>query len=115
MATVTSLTLRSTSLRQDFRWFPESLFPKTMSQLVALKTLNLSVGAVSKEPSTLSGLYANFPPNPTNRHFRGHVLLCESDLWKEWVSAFSNKVFWPRLERLAFVLDCTICRMRTGA
>lgn len=105
VSTVTSLTLRSTSLGQDFGWFPESLFPKTLSQLVALKTLNLSVGAVFKEPSTLSGLYANFPPNLTNLHFRGPVVLCQSDRWKEWVSAFSNKVFLPRLERLAFVLD----------
>ncbi|KAL4757311.1 uncharacterized protein BDW70DRAFT_163652 [Aspergillus foveolatus] len=105
VATVTSLTFRSTSLGQDFGWFPECLFPKILAQLVALETLNLSVGAVFKEPSTLSGLYANFPPNLTNLHFRGPVLLCQSDRWKEWVNAFSNKPFLPRLERLAFVLD----------
>ncbi|KAL4739063.1 hypothetical protein BDV11DRAFT_170443 [Aspergillus similis] len=105
VATVTSLTLRSTSLGRDFAWFSERLFPKTLAQLHALETLNLSVGAVFKEPSTLSGLYANFPPNLTTLHLRGPIRLCRSERWEEWVSAFSNKSFLPRLERLAFVLD----------
>ncbi|KAL4974600.1 hypothetical protein BDW66DRAFT_139557 [Aspergillus desertorum] len=105
VATVTSLTLRSTSLGRDFDWFSEKLFPDVLAQLDALEALNLSVGAVFKEPSTLSGLYASFPPNLTTLHFRGPVSLWRAEEWEDWVSAFSDKSFLPRLERLAFVLD----------
>ncbi|KAL4995570.1 hypothetical protein BDV10DRAFT_174361 [Aspergillus recurvatus] len=102
---VTSLTLRSTSLPWDFGWFKESSFPEALAELSALDSLNLSVGAVFSEPSTLPGLYTGFPPNLTTLHFRGPMALCRSERWEEWASAFADRTFLPKLARLAFVLD----------
>ncbi|CBF87417.1 predicted protein [Aspergillus nidulans FGSC A4] len=68
---------------------------------------------LSKEPSTLSGLYANFPPNPTNRHFRGHVLLCESDLWKEWALFGSNLIIYQASIAFLYAI-CTSIRRDAG-
>ncbi|KAL5041585.1 hypothetical protein BDW71DRAFT_211967 [Aspergillus fruticulosus] len=76
-----------------------------LAELVALESLNLSVGVVFSEPSTLPGLYTGFPPNLTTLHFRGPITLCRSERWEEWVSAFRDRNFLPNLSRLAFVLD----------
>ncbi|KAL4984217.1 hypothetical protein BDW68DRAFT_167462 [Aspergillus falconensis] len=102
---ITSLTLCSTSLPWDFGWIHEGCFSHALAELVALESLNLSVGVVFSEPSTLPGLYTGFPPNLTTLHFRGPITLCRSERWEEWVSAFGDRNFLPNLSRLAFVLD----------
>ncbi|KAL4928908.1 uncharacterized protein BDV17DRAFT_86613 [Aspergillus undulatus] len=102
---LTSLTLRSMMITDDFQWAPESVFLQLLSSLGGLQTLNLSVGDVFQEPSSISGLYKNFPPNITSLNFRSLLSLCRSERWNEWVDAFSSETFLPRLERLSFVLD----------
>ncbi|RDW84102.1 uncharacterized protein DSM5745_04428 [Aspergillus mulundensis] len=102
---VLSLTLHSTELPWDFGWLSERLFPEALAEHTKLESLNLAVGNVFSDPSTLSGLYAGLPPNLQSLHFRGPMSLCHSERWEEWVSAFSTSAFLPSLERLAFVLD----------
>ncbi|KAL2827372.1 hypothetical protein BDW59DRAFT_56992 [Aspergillus cavernicola] len=101
---ITTLTLRSTSY-PDFSWLGEGLFGEILPQLTNLETLNISIGEVFREETSLADLYTWLPANLTTPHFRGPISLCRSERWEERVTAFGSAEFLPNLQRLAFVLD----------
>ncbi|KAL4937040.1 hypothetical protein BDV06DRAFT_227320 [Aspergillus oleicola] len=102
---LTSMTLRSTEIPRDLGWFPDGVFLQLLSVLGNLQTLNLSVGEIFKDPTTLPSLYKHLPLNLTTLQFRGPLSFGRSNGFNEWIDAFGSETFLPKLERLAFVLD----------
>ncbi|KAL4959512.1 uncharacterized protein BDV14DRAFT_9526 [Aspergillus stella-maris] len=102
---ITSLTLRSTEIPDDLDCASDEIFLQSLSKLTGLQTLNLFIGEIFKEPTTLPSLCKNLPPNLTTLQFRGPLSFGRSNEFEEWVGAFSSDSFLPKLERLAIVLD----------
>lgn len=99
-----TLTLRSSS-GLDFHFTNEALFAEVLPRLARLRTLVLTAGDVFPDADFLPALHRLLPPGLTTLRFRGPVSLAASARWPEWVAAFAEPGFLPRLERLSFVLD----------
>lgn len=105
MDSLKTLNLRSTN-GYDFNFMAESGFLGILPELSNLQTLVLSVAEIFQDnPTYLSSLVRQFPPNLTTLRFRGPASLAMSDKWDEWVRAVETREILPRLERLSFVLD----------
>lgn len=103
-STLKTLNLRATN-GCDFHYGGEDVLHQLLPQLDTLKTLTLTLGSEYSDPAYLTRLYRHLPPNLETLRFRGAARLAKSDAWPEWVRAFQDPGFLPRLRRLSFLLD----------
>ncbi|KAL1979879.1 hypothetical protein VTN96DRAFT_5013 [Rasamsonia emersonii] len=62
-----------------------------------LKSLTLVLGYECERPEDLTKLYTRLPQSLEKLHFRGPVSLAKSESWPEWIQAFGDPKFLPRL------------------
>ena len=88
----------------DF-YYGEHVLHEVLPQLAQLKTLTLVLGNEYADPKHLTELFKHFPPSIETLRFRSMIGLAKSKAWPEWIKAFRDEKFLPKLQMLSFILD----------
>ncbi|KKY27086.1 hypothetical protein UCDDS831_g00945 [Diplodia seriata] len=94
-----------TSGDNDMNVCSERILETVLPRLTHLTTLVLVLGDNYADRDQLPTLFRSLPANLETFRFQSSVSLARDDVMDEWVEAFANPAFLPRLKRLSVVLD----------